>query len=173
MKRSLRDFFLTLLISVVIFAVAAFSLIGIAEGLMSDVVDKIDEAGEEGGESPSTTEGESLPVGGTPSQGIDPGASTKDRCVSFLLVGLDRQHNYADAIFLVGINTTRSQASVALIPSNTLVQEGSQKYRLSLTGDEVLQGIRGGGNRSYPYLYGGHVYDRFGKHGGFSGRHRV
>ena len=107
MKRSVRDFFLTLLVSVVIFAVAAFSLIGIAEGLMSDVVDKIDEAGVEGSENTTETSETSAPAGGTPSQGVDPGASTKDRCVSFLVVGLDRQHNHAEnahdeAFFVAG-----------------------------------------------------------------------
>ncbi|MBR7165244.1 MAG: hypothetical protein IKD18_03100 [Clostridia bacterium] len=42
MKRSIRDFLLTLILALVIFSVVAFFLIRAAESLMGDVMDKIE-----------------------------------------------------------------------------------------------------------------------------------
>lgn len=123
MKRSLRDYILTLVVAVVIFAVVAFFLVQIAEGLMGDVIHKI---GSEG-ENPVTEEagGESAPV-------VNPGSSSvsTDDAVAFLLLGIDQQKNNADAIFLVGINSTKLQATITLIPSNTQVVDGGSSSKL-------------------------------------------
>lgn len=42
MKRSVRDYLLTLILALVIFSVVAFFLIRAAESLMGDVMDKIE-----------------------------------------------------------------------------------------------------------------------------------
>lgn len=124
MKRSLRDYLLTLALAVVVFTIVAIFLIQAANGLMEDVVNKI------GSEGKKTEE----EVMAQPSQEDDPvdngEGETKDVTATFLLLGLDHNKQNADGIFLVGINATKKQATVALIPSNTVVPEGSEKHEL-------------------------------------------
>ncbi len=133
MKRSLRDYLVTLLLGVVIFSVVAVFLIQAAEGLMEDVVIKIgSEADPEQipeqqvtAEEPKGDAQEEVPV-------------EKDVAATFLLIGLDHKKQNADAIFLVGVNATKKQATVALIPSDTEVSEGANKSELG-----SLYGSRG------------------------------
>ncbi len=125
MKRSARDYVLTLTLAVVVFAVVAFFLYQIAQSLMGDVINKI---GSEG-ENPTTQEQNddgSTPVGG----GSAASGGSGDRCAVFLLVGTDRKQGNADAIFLVGINETKKQAAVSLIPSDTLVTDTGTTQKL-------------------------------------------
>lgn len=127
MKRSLRDYLLTLAVAIVVFTVAAIFLIRAAEGLMGDVVNKIGSQGEENPTEEILTEtGESLPVGGGNVQ-----TPEADTVCTFLLLGVDHNKKNADAIFLVGINATEKKATVSLIPSNTIVPEANDKrYKL-------------------------------------------
>ena len=132
MKRSLRDYLITLLLGIVIFSAVAVFLIQAAEGLMEDVVIKIGSDAEP--EEKVTAE---LPV----TEGGDAQAEApveKDVAATFLLIGLDHNKQNADAIFLVGINATKKQATIALIPSNTEVPEGTNQYELG-----SLYGSRG------------------------------
>ncbi|MBR2615848.1 MAG: LCP family protein [Clostridia bacterium] len=125
MKRSVRDYLLTLCVAVVFFAVVAFFLLQAAEGLMGDVVQKIgSQAQEETGEEAVAVGGESTPEGGGSS------ASKEDETVTFLIMGEDFDGENADAIFLLGINATQKKATLALIPSNTIVPDGSNKFKL-------------------------------------------
>lgn len=134
MKRSLRDYLVTLLLGIVIFSVVAVFLIQAAEGLMEDVVIKIGSEGEAVEEIPVTQEAP-LPGGETDQQ---PVTEEKDVTATFLLIGLDQNKQNADAIFLVGVNATKKQATVALIPSDTAVPEGANKFDLG-----SLYGSRG------------------------------
>jgi len=129
MKNFTRDFVLTVLIAVVVFSVSAFFLLEYAEGLMGDVVDKLDNAAAGNEQTQTSTQEGSLPVGGTPATG---GSSTEnqDRVVTFLFLGLDQKNLNADAIFLVGINETKKTSTVLLIPSNTLITEDGGTYRM-------------------------------------------
>lgn len=124
MKRSLRDYLVTLLLSIVIFSAAAVFLIQAAEELMEDVVIKIGSDVSEEEAAPEEKPQESV----TP----DPEQEEveKDVTATFLLLGLDYNKKNADAIFLVGINATKKQATVALIPSDTAVIEGGNTYEL-------------------------------------------
>ncbi len=124
MKRSLRDYLLTLTLAVVIFAVVAVFLIQAAEGLMEDVVTKI---GSEG-ETEETVTQEEPKTEEVPVQGEN--VTPEDVSATFLLLGLDHKKEHVDSIFLVGINATKKQATVALIPSNTSVTEGGAKQNL-------------------------------------------
>lgn len=126
MKRSLRDYLMTLCLAVLIFTIVAIFLIQAAEGLMQDVVTKIGSEGtetvEEVPEPTKPAEPQTAPSAGeTPEQDIT---------ATFLLLGLDYKEKNADAIFLVGLNATKKQAAVALIPSNTVVPENGNKYKL-------------------------------------------
>jgi len=107
MKRSIRDYLLTLCLALVIFSVAAFFLIQVAEGLMGDVVDKI---GSDQGKMPNQSDPNStgeLITGDLPI-GTDPGTEVKyDGTVTFLLMGVDQSNENADAVFLVGINSVK------------------------------------------------------------------
>ncbi len=123
MKRSLRDYLLTLCIAILIFTVTAFFLIQAAEGLMGDVIGKIGSQGE----TVTTEEPSTLPS--QPSATPDAGQQ-KDVVATFLLIGVDQNKRQADAIFLVGINQTKKEATVVLIPSNTVVPEGTGRYAL-------------------------------------------
>ncbi|MBQ3074844.1 MAG: LCP family protein, partial [Clostridia bacterium] len=133
MKRSLRDYLVTLLLAIVIFSVVAVFLIQAAEGLMEDVVIKI--GSEADPDAEQVTEEAPAPTGEA-SQEEAP--VEEDVAATFLLLGLDRNKQNADAIFLVGVNATKKQATVALIPSDTAVSEGSNKYELG-----SLYGARG------------------------------
>jgi len=128
MKRSLRDYLLTLAVAVAIFTVVAVFLIRAAEGLMGDVVNKIgaqeEETNTEESLVPETQE--SLPAG----SGNVQTTPTEDVTATFLLLGVDHGEKNADAIFLVGINATKKKATVSLIPSDTIVPEGDKKYKL-------------------------------------------
>ncbi len=129
MKRSLRDYLLTLGLAVLIFTVVAFFLIQAAEGLMGDVVNKI--GSENVTQTQTSEEVSTLPVGETPSQQNPPSAQqTPDQTASFLLMGVDQSGKNIDAIFLVGINATKKKATVALVPSNCTVSDGSNKQKL-------------------------------------------
>lgn len=127
MKRSLRDYLLTLAVAVAVFTVVAVFLIRAAEGLMGDVVNKIGAQEEETKtvEIGPTETRESLPAG---SESVQP--STEDVTATFLLLGVDYDKKNADAIFLVGINATEKKATVSLIPSDTVVPEADKKYKL-------------------------------------------
>jgi len=125
MKRSWRDFLLTLCLAILIFTVVAFFLIRIAEGLMGDLFTKIGSDYEPETVETVTEEGNSAPVQGTPA----PDAN-EDVTVTFLLIGADHKKTEADAIFLVGLNATQKKATVTLIPTNTVVPEGDAKYKL-------------------------------------------
>ncbi len=127
MKRSLRDYLLTLAVAIAVFTVVAVFLIRAAEGLMGDVVHKIgaqeEETKTEEGLTPETQE--SLPAGSDNVQ-----TSEEDITATFLFLGVDHNEKNADAIFLVGINATEKKATVSLIPSNTVVPEADKKYEL-------------------------------------------
>ncbi len=127
MKRSLRDYLVTLGLAVVVFTVAAFFLIRAAEGLMGAVVNKI---GSEG-EVETVTEEKTEPVTSDQQVNATPEPESKeDITATFLVLGIDESGKNADAIFLVAINATKKQATVALIPSNTVVPEADKKYKL-------------------------------------------
>ncbi len=127
MKQSLRDYLITVCLALVIFAVVAFFLIRAGEGLMGDVVHKIGSEKETETQTAESVEtGESQPVGAQP----QPPEKTPDTVASFLLLGVDHNKKNADAIFLVCINATKNQAQVCLIPSNTIVTEGTRHYKL-------------------------------------------
>ncbi len=134
MKRPLRDYLVTLLLGIVVFSVVAVFLIQAAEGLMEDVVIKIGSDAEPDAEQVITKE-DPGPDDSAPQQTV---TEEKDLAATFLLVGLDHNKQNADAIFLVGINATKKQATVALIPSDTEVSEGTNKYELG-----SLYGSRG------------------------------
>ena len=123
MKRSLRDFLLTLGIAVVVFTLAAVFLIRGAEALMNDMVDYLHAKG-----SPAQTA-----EGPDPAATGDPGAPAEDRIISFLVLGLDHEKQNADAIFLVAINATQNKMTAALIPSNTYVSHDGKKQNLGDT----------------------------------------
>lgn len=125
MKRSWRDFLLTLCLAILIFTVVAFFLIRLAEGLMGDLFTKIGSDHETETVETVTDGGVSTPVQGTPTP--DTG---EDVTVTFLLIGADHKKTEADAIFLVGLNATQKKATVTLIPTNTVVPEGDAKYKL-------------------------------------------
>ncbi|MBE6712420.1 MAG: LytR family transcriptional regulator [Ruminococcaceae bacterium] len=133
MKRSLRDYLITLLLAVVIFSAVAVFLIQAAEGLMQDVVVKI---GSEHSEETVKKPEEAPNAEPAPEQGEE--VEQKDITATFLLLGLDHSKKNADAIFLVGVNATKNQAAVALIPSDTAVVEGKNQYKLG-----TLYGSRG------------------------------
>ncbi|MBQ3076164.1 MAG: LCP family protein [Clostridia bacterium] len=136
MKRSLRDYLVTLILGIVIFSVVGVFLIQAAEGLMEDVVIKIGSDAEPDAEQLQTKE---EPVTEDGAQ-QEPVTEEKDLSATFLLIGLDHKKQNADAIFLVGINATKKQATVALIPSDTEVSEGTGKHELG-----SLYGSRGVG----------------------------
>ncbi len=126
MKRSFKDYLLTFCFSLVVFTLAAVFVIHAAEGLMGDVVVKI-------GSSASSNPVEEEKVPTVTNKGEADGGekvTQEDKTVTFLLMGLDYNQKNADAIFLVGINATKGQSAVALIPSNTVVPEGSVKHKL-------------------------------------------
>ena len=124
MKRSLRDFLLTLLISVVIFAVVAFFLIRAAEGLMGDVVGNVRSAKSDGKEVAVINE-----TADAAQTGEEPAAVPQNRVFSMFFAVLDDEKK-ADAIFFVGVNAEKKCASVVLIPANTGVTEVGVTYRL-------------------------------------------
>lgn len=125
MKRSWRDFLLTLCLAILIFTVVAFFLIRLAEGLMGDLFTKIGSDHETETVETVTDGGVSTPVQGTPTP-----ETGEDVTVTFLLIGADHKKTEADAIFLVGLNATQKKATVTLIPTNTVVPEGDAKYKL-------------------------------------------
>lgn len=125
MKRSWRDFLLTLCLAILIFTVVAFFLIRLAEGLMGDLFTKIGSDHETETMETVTDGGVSTPVQGTPTP-----ETGEDVTVTFLLIGADHKKTEADAIFLVGLNATQKKATVTLIPTNTVVPEGDAKYKL-------------------------------------------
>ena len=133
MKRSFRDYLITLLLAIVVFSVVAVFLIQAGQGLMSDVISKL-------GSSESTVMDPNSQGGNPAEQTPDPENPEvkKDKAATFLLIGLDYNNKNADAIFLVGINATKKQATVALIPSDTEITEGTNKYNLG-----SLYGSRG------------------------------
>ena len=134
MKRSLRDYLVTLLLGIVIFSVVAVFVIQAAEGLMEDVVIKIGSNAEPDAEQVQTKEEPA------PDEGIQQEVVTEEKelAATFLLIGLDYNKQNADAIFLIGINANKKQATVALIPSDTEVTEGTNSYELG-----SLYGSRG------------------------------
>lgn len=123
MKQSLRDFLLTLLISIVVFAVVAFFLIQAAEGLMGDVVGNVRSSRDKGKDLPAMNETAENPTA--------TGEGTQARhTASMLFMVLDDQKKTADAIFFIGINSEKKSATVALIPANTGVTQVGIKYGL-------------------------------------------
>ncbi|MBR5295953.1 MAG: LCP family protein [Clostridia bacterium] len=126
MKRSLRDYLLTLVLAVVIFSVAAVFLIEAAEGLMKDVVTKIGSEGEIEQET-VTSEQASVSEPETKDTSEQKEEVKEDVFSTFLLLGLDEKKEKLDSIFLIGLNATKKQATVALIPCNTSVADNGEK----------------------------------------------
>ena len=123
MKRSVRDYLLTLVMALVVFAIAAFFLVGFAESIMNGVAENVNS------DSPSKKAEET---------GADPQNETaegeqKDKIVTFLIYGIDGVKKDADAIFLVGINETRRCMTVSLIPSNTVVMVNDTRFEVGKT----------------------------------------
>jgi LCP family protein required for cell wall assembly len=157
MKRSLRDYLLTLGLAVLIFTVVAFFLIQAAEGLMGDVVNKI--GSENVTQTQTSEEVSTLPSGETPpQQAPSSGQQTPDQTATFLLMGVDHSGQNADAVFLVGINATKKKATVALIPSNCTVSDGSNRQKLG----EVYGTRRAGFYQDYVEQYVGIKPDYYG-----------
>ncbi len=122
MKRSLKDFLLTLVISIVIFAVVAFFLIRAAESLMGDVVGNVRSAGTGNKDVAVINEtAEATPAGENP--------QPASQSLSMLFIILDDQGK-ADGIFLLGVNPEKQSATLAQIPANTGVAEVGVTYRL-------------------------------------------
>lgn len=122
MKRSLKDFLLTLVISIVIFAVVAFFLIRAAEGLMGDVVGSVRAPGEGG---KGAANGEVSAEDPTRTDEV----IAESRAVSMLFVVTDEKDR-ADAIFLLGVEPDKKSSTMVLIPKNTGVTEAGVTYRL-------------------------------------------
>lgn len=121
--RTLRDFLFTFFIAVLIFSVAAFFLYNSIDGLMGDLVDKINSnpavvstADAEPANAPAET-GES---------GEQPTEKTDD-IVTFCVVGLDHSKLNADVIYLLAVNATKKEMTVAFVPSNTYVADRDLK----------------------------------------------
>ena len=128
MKRSVRDYLVTLALAVLVFAIVSIFLIQAAEGLMGDVVHKIGSEGEtETQEEKETEKPADLPE--TTENGEE-SKTEEDQVLTVLVLGLDYNKQHADAIFLVGINATKKQMTAALIPCNTVVPEQTGKYEL-------------------------------------------
>lgn len=123
MKQSLRDFLLTLLISIIVFAVVAFFLIQAAEGLMGDVVGNVRSSGGKGKDLPAMNETVETPTATGEGEEVS-------HTASMLFMVLDDQKKTADAIFFIGVNTEKKSATVSLIPANTGVNQVGIKYRL-------------------------------------------
>ncbi len=127
MKRSLRDYLLTLVLAIVVFAIVAVFLIQAAEGLMKDVVTKIG-SDEEAPEQVETSEPVQKEEPETPEAvGEVEKETTEDITVTFLILGLDYKKEKVDSIFLLGFNDTQKQVTAAQIPSNTMVNDGGNK----------------------------------------------
>ena len=116
MKRSLRDFLFTLFIAVVIFSVAAFFLLRSVEGLMGDLVTKINKTASTVKISDTATA--DLPVTNTQDAPQTP-VHSDDNIVTFCLIRLDPTKTKASAIFLAGVNATKKEMMVTLVPTNT------------------------------------------------------
>lgn len=130
MKQSLKDFLLTLVISIVIFAVAAFFLITAAEGLMNDVVGNVHAGGS--GKSSSDSYAISSESGE---------ASERDgKVMTLLFVAMD-DNKQADAIFLLGVDAEGKNATMVHIPGNTAVTEAGVTYRVSDLNGERQSGV--------------------------------
>ena len=86
MKSFVRDLLLTLFIAMIAFSAIAFFLVGFAEGLMGDVVNKIGQV--ETGEQGFVT-GEEIVTGENPNGG---GTVQNGNAAIFLLIGLDQQN---------------------------------------------------------------------------------
>ncbi len=131
MKRSLRDYLLTLVLAIVIFAVVAVFLIQAAEGLMTDVVNKIgsDEKAPEQVETSEPVQNEQ-PEQNPEASGEVEKETEEDISVTFLILALDYKKEKVDSAFLFGLNETKKQATAAYLPSNTLVNDGGNKYAL-------------------------------------------
>lgn len=123
MKQSWKDFLLTLVISIVIFAAVAFFLIRSTEGLMGDLVSGVRAAGSNG----KSVEAISDAVDFFDEGGED---FENNNAVSMLFIVMD-DNNRADVIVLLGVETVKKSATMALIPGNTGVTEAGVTYRLS------------------------------------------
>ena len=86
MKRSLRDYLVTLILGIVVFSVIAVFLIQAAEGLMEDVVTKIGSEADPDAEQVQTKE-DPAPEKETQEAVTE----EKDLSATFLLVGLDHK----------------------------------------------------------------------------------
>ncbi len=136
MKRSIRDYFIALLLAIVVFSALGIFLIQAAEGLMTDVISKI--GSQDAPEQKVTAEDSAANE-----EGGEVGSEKKDKAATFLLIGLDYNRQNADAIFLVGISATKKQATIALIPSDTEIVEGTNKYQLgALYGDRGINFVK-------------------------------
>ena len=120
MKRSLRDFLFTLFIAVVIFSVAAFFLLRSVEGLMGDLVNKINHT-DSVVTIPETQTAE-LPETQTAETSDSP-RQQEDNILTFCLVRLNPSKTKAEAILLAGVNATKKEMTVALVPTTTIDPE--------------------------------------------------
>jgi LCP family protein required for cell wall assembly len=133
MKRSLRDYLLTLVLAIVIFAIVAVFLIQAAEGLMTDVVEKIgsDEKEPEQVETSEPVQNEENVQNENPQAPGEVEKETEENIsVTFLIMGLDYKKEKVDSAFLLGLNETKKEAVAAYFPANTLVKDEAGKYAL-------------------------------------------
>ena len=99
MKRSLRDYLLTLVLAIVIFAIVAVFLIQAAEGLMTDVVEKIgsDEKEPEQVETSEPVQNEENVQNENPQSPGEVQKETEENIsVTFLIMGLDYKKEKVD-----------------------------------------------------------------------------
>lgn len=124
MKRSFRDFLVTLILALLVFAIVSIFIVKAAEGLMGDVVEKV---GSQGEKKEEVIEEE--PKEETPEETTEE-APEEDRVLTVLIVGLDESGKNAQTILLIGFNATKEHMTLAMIPTNTVVPELDGKYQL-------------------------------------------
>ena len=133
MKQSMKDFLLTLVISVVIFAIVAFFLIQAAEGLMGDVVGGVRAAGSAG-------KGAGVNEAMAAVEGSEETRDPNKKTVTVLFVVMDEAKR-ADAIFLLGVDPESKSATMVQIPSNAAVTEAGITYKVGDLSGERQSGV--------------------------------
>ena len=126
MKRSFRDFLVTLALALLVFAIVSIFLVKAAEGLMGDVVEKVGSQGETQEEVEEAVE----PEAENPEETAEEQPQKEDRVLTMLILGLDESGKIAQTILLVGFNATKEHMTLSLIPSNTVVSDQEGKYQL-------------------------------------------
>lgn len=123
MKQSLKDFLITFIVSVVIFAIVALFLIRAAESLMGDVV---------GGIRAPGANGQSVSAVDDPASASnkEEESSENKKSVTLLFVVTDDKGR-ADAAYLLGVDPESKSAAMVHIPGNTGMTEAGVTYPLS------------------------------------------